>query len=735
MNEISKINMPEMTVSRRSFMGGAAGLTFAVTVVGVAGDAAEALGATGDNRLNAYITVSPDDTVTIVAPAMEMGQGIMTCLPMIVAEYMDADWDKVKVELAPSNPKLYGNPIFRGIQHTVASLSVMGYWKPLTMAGAQARQVLIDACAAKWGVSAAECSTQPGKVVHGSGKSMTYGEIAKFAKAPSEMPKVDPDKVKTPANYSILGKDVGRVDVPSKTNGTAQYGMDVQVPGMLYASIQRSPVSKAKPMSVNDADVMKVEGVKRVVKLPYGVAVVGETVEATKAGREALDVKWSEAPGDAFDSAKAIDEYRAHARKPHVAPIEWKKKGDADAGMKAAAEIKSFEFSTEHTYHAQMEPMNATAKVSADSKSAEIWASTQGPSIATFAAAKVLKTKPQNITLHPQMIGGGFGRRAQPDFVVDAVLVSKILGGGTPVKVIYSREDDVAAGRMRPMTAHKIDVGLDKDGNIVGWKHRVVGESAIGYTNPDRLKKSKGKDILVMKGSEIPFYKIANWKTEHVREKRGARLSAWRGIGAGYTKFAVEVTIDELARDQGVDPLEYRLKLAANPRVEKVLQTVADMSDWKRKRTDTALGMAFAEYNGTLSCGVAECSVDADGKIKVHNFWMSVDPGIPLHPDNIVAQMESGIIYGLSHSLKEQVTLEGGMVQQSNFHDYEVFRQSDVPNIEVKVLAGGGKATAVGELGLPSTPGAVANAIRALNGAKLRHMPFTPERVKEAMKG
>jgi len=303
------------------------------------------------------------------------------------------------------------------------------------------------------------------------------------------------------------------------------------------------------------------------------------------------------------------------------------------------------------------------------------------------------------------------------------------------VKVIYSREDDVAAGRMRPMTAHKIDVGLDKDGNIVGWKHRVVGESAIGYTNPDRLKKSKGKDILVMKGSEIPFYKIANWKTEHVREKRGARLSAWRGIGAGYTKFAVEVTIDELARDQGVDPLEYRLKLAANPRVEKVLQTVADMSDWKRKRTDTALGMAFAEYNGTLSCGVAECSVDADGKIKVHNFWMSVDPGIPLHPDNIVAQMESGIIYGLSHSLKEQVTLEGGMVQQSNFHDYEVFRQSDVPNIEVKVLAGGGKATAVGELGLPSTPGAVANAIRALNGAKLRHMPFTPERVKEAMKG
>lgn len=736
MKGTSKILAPELTVSRRGFMAGTAGLTFAFSVSGLVTEAMAAMGRDGDNRLNAYVTVHTDDTITIVAPAAEMGQGIMTCLPLIVAEYMDADWSKVKVELAGADHKLYGNPKFGGIQTTVASLSVMGYWTPLTTVGAQSRQVLIEAAAGKWGVSASEVTTEPSRAVHkASGRSMSYGEIAAFAKPPAEMPKVDPATVKTPATYRLLGKDVGRVDVPSKTNGTAIYGMDIQLPGMLYAAIQRSPVSKAKPVSVNEAEILKIKGVRRVVKLPYGVAVVGDTVEATKAGRAALETKWSEAPGDGFTSEKAIEDYRKSGRDAAKAGIVWKSKGDAAAAIKGAATVKSFEYTSEHTYHAQMEPMNATAVVAPDGKSAEVWASTQSPTLAQLFGAKVLGTAPPNVKVHPQLIGGGFGRRSQPDFVVDAILISKIVGGGTPIKVIYSREDDLAAGRMRPMTAHRIDVGLDGAGNVVGWNHRVVGESAIAYMSPERLEKSGGKDVLVMAGSELPHYGIPNWSAEHVRENRGARLSAWRGIGAGYTKFAIETTIDQLAAEAKMDPVEYRLMLLTSEKARNVVKAVADMADWKRKRKGTALGIAFSELHTSLAAGVAEVSVDSDGKIRVHNFWMAVDPGIALQPDNIVAQMESNIVYGLSQSLKEQATLNDGVVQQSNFHDYEVFRQEDVPNIEVRVMPQGGIAGGIGELGLPPTAPAVANAVRALNGAKLAHMPFTPERVKAAMKG
>ena len=734
MNEIRKIETPQMTVSRRTFLGGAAGLTFALSVPGFVSEAAAAMGKDTDNRLNAYVTIHPDDTITIVAPAAEMGQGVMTTLPLIVAEHMDADWDKVSVELAPADHKLYGNPKFGGLQYTVASLTVMGYWEPLSRLGAQTRQVLIDAAAAKWGVPASECSTGPSKVVHTSGKSMTYGEIAGFARPPQTMPAVDASSLKKPKDYRLLGTDIGRVDVPSKTNGTARYGMDIEVEKMVYASMWRSPVSKAKPLSVNEAEVLKIKGVKRVIRLPYGVAVIGETVEATRNGRYALDVKWSKAPGDDFTSATAMSEYVKTAADASRESVAWKSVGDAASALKGAASVKTFEYTSEHNYHAQMEPMNATARVSADGKSAEIWASTQGPTIAKFAAAKILKTSPAKVTIHPQLIGGGFGRRAQPDFVVDAVLLSKILGGGTAVKVIYSREDDVAAGRMRPMTAHRIDVGLDKAGNVVGWKHRVVAESPIAYTSPERLKKSGGKDVLVMAGSELPNYGIPNWQSEYVREIRGARLAAWRGIGAGYTKFAVEATIDKLAHAAGVDPVEFRLKLINNDRARNVVRTVAEMADWKRKRNGTALGIAFSELHDSMVAGVAEVSVDGDGKIKVHNFWMVADPGVALQPRNIVAQMESNIVYGLSQTLTEEMTLEDGAVQQTNFNDYRVFRMADVPNIEVRVLAQGEKPSGVGELGLPPTAGAVANAVRALNGADLTQMPFTPARVKAAMK-
>lgn len=477
----------------------------------------------------------------------------------------------------------------------------------------------------------------------------------------------------------------------------------------------------------------KSTGILDVVALDHGVAIVGYTFEAVRKARGQLKVRWRQGvPGDSLDTDKDLETYLAHARDPHRAGEVWKSKGDAATALAGAAKVLTREYLADHVYHAQMEPMNSTAVVRGDT--AEIWVGTQALTRTAADVAKAIGTTADKVKVHQHFLGGGYGRRATVEASVDAALIAKVVG--KPVKLMLTREDDVASGTFRPMTAQTIDVGLDKDGKIVGWRHRVVGEPVAAFVySPAYLKNANNKDLIFISGAELPYYAVDNHVSDHVMEPERARVGAWRGIGSGYTKFAIESMIDEIAHDKGVDPLELRLSLVANPRVRAVLQKVAEMSEWRRKRSDTALGMGFAEYFASLAAGVAEISVDRhSGTIRVHNFWAVVDAGLPLQPANIAAQVEGAIVWGLGQALKERITMANGVVQQSNFHDYEIMRLAETPEIKVEVLRSIPNPTMVGELGVPTTGPAVANAFFALTGKRLRHMPFTPERVLAALK-
>jgi isoquinoline 1-oxidoreductase subunit beta len=725
----------DFKISRRAFLGGSAGLVFALTLGMPKKAQAQAAG-----TLNAYVSIAPDGTITIQSPVAEMGQGIMTGLPMIVAEELDADWSRVKVEQSPIDAA-YHHPIFKA-QYVVASISTLGYWTPLRIAGAQARRVLLDAAAAKWGVPVAELTTEPSTVVHSpSGRRMSYGEIAAFAPAPATPPAIDPAKDLKPADkYRLVGKGVARVDVPSKTNGTARYGIDARVPGMAYATFVRAPVRDSGPMSSNADQIKKLPGIIDVVTLPHGVAVVGETFPAVRQARAQLKVSWRAGlPGDAINTDKDLETYLGDGRDPKRVGVEWKSKGDAAKAISGAAKVLSREYLTDHVYHAQMEPMNATADVRRDG--VDIWVGTQAPTRTTLDVAKALGTSPDSVKVHQQFLGGGFGRRATVETSVDAALVSKAVG--KPVKLILSREDDLWAGTFRAMTAHKIDVGLDTEGKIAGWRHRVIGEPVGDFVyHRGYIKAAKDRDVIFMMGADLPYYdKVPNWLSEHVMEPERTRVAAWRGVGAGHNKFAIESMLDELASLNKTDPIAYRLSLTDSSRARRLLEKVAEMSGWGRKRAGTALGVAFGDYGpftpkiGSLSASVAEISVnERTGVIRVHNYWVAADAGLAINPEAFKAQVESAVVWGLSGALKERVTMVNGVVQQSNFHQYQILRMSEVPAIHAEILSSGGPPTMVGELGVPGTGPSVANAFFALTGRRLYHMPFTPQRVQAALK-
>ncbi len=728
-------------VSRRTFLGASAGLAFAFSLgLGGAGLVRQAHGQTGRQTLNAYVAIAADGTITIQAPAPEMGQGILTGLPLIVAEELDADWSKVVVEQAPIGPA-YHHPIFKA-QYVVASISTLGYWMPLRVAGAQARRVLLDAAAEKWGVPAAELTTEPSTVVHAaSGRRMSYGEVASFAKVPAEPPKIDPTKDLKPVDrFRIVGKTAPRVDVPAKSNGTAKYGIDARVPGMVYATMVRGPVRGSAPTGSNADAVKKLPGIINVVTLPHGVAIVGQTFNEVRKARGQLKVSWGDAPGKGINTDKDFEAYLAAGRDLKRTGVEWKSRGNAAAGLAGAAKVVTREYLNDPVYHAQMEPMNSTASVYGDR--AEIWVGTQAPTRTQLDVAAAIGTSPDKVQVHQHLMGGGFGRRATVEASVDAALVSKAVG--RPVKLLLTREDDLWAGTFRPMTSQRIEAGLDKDGKIVGWRHRVVGELVGDFVyRPGYVKAAKDRDVIFMSGAELPYYnKVDHWYAEHIVEPERTRVAAWRGIGSGYTKFAIESMLDELAHENRADPLAFRLSLTDDPRARRVLEKAAAMSGWGKPRpSGTALGLAFAEYGifapkiGSLVAAVAEISVDRQtGRIRVHNYWVAADAGLAVNPGAFAAQVESAVVWGLSAALKERVTMVNGVVQQSNFKDYEILRMAEVPNIQVEVLSTGPSPTMVGELGVPSCAPAVANAFFALTGKRLRHMPFTPQRVLGALK-
>lgn len=729
-------HIKNLDVSRRGFMAGTAGLTFAFSVGGfMTAKSTDVHAASNRADINGWITIGTDNSISVAAPAAEMGQGVFTSIPMVVAEELDADWSKVSAFFPPPIPKKFGNPGFGGFLVTVASRSISGYWDKIRMHGAEVRRVLMEAVAAKWNVPLAELSTEPSMVVHKkSGKKISYGDIAKFAKAPKEMPKLTAADLKKPSEFRIIGQDIPRLDVPLKATGQAQYGMDVQVPGMLYAAILRTPQDGGTPEKVDDSAALKIKGVTQVIPLRNSVGVLGTSFEATQAGKAALKVTWKSGVTAGFNNDKVLPEYTKRAKNTSEAGLPYKNDGDAKKAIAGAAKVVSAQYQSDYTYHAQMEPMNITALVNEAGDGAHLWLGTQAPNLAALVASKVLKTKPQKIRISQQFLGGGFGRRVMPDLIPDAVILSKITK--KPVKVIWTREDDLLSGKLRPMTAHHLEAGLDKDGKIIGWRHRIVGEAVTASLGQKaRLKKMKGLDPLTLEGAKHT-YDIPNQHIEYLREHRDIALAAWRGIGAGYNKFVIEAFLDEVAHAQGTNPVDLRLAmLKDNPRAIRVIEETVKMSSWGKKPGDTALGFVYADIWGTHTAGVIEISLNRkSGKIKVHNFWTAVDPGIAVQPQNIVAQTESNVIYGIGQTIKERVTFEDGVIQQSNFHDYHVMRMSEVPEIHTKVISTNNKPTGIGEIALPLIGGAISNAMFALTGKRMRHMPFTPERVKAALK-
>jgi len=733
------VNAPAMnrTMNRRDFLGAAAGLTFALTI---APDAlslideafADAPDSSAPYAPNVWLKIAPDGTITMVSPAAEMGQGSFTSLPVIIAEELDADWTKVRPVFPTDwDDKKYGNPGYNYTFQTSASASVTGYFTSLRIAGAQARRVLLEAVAAKWAVPVAELSTEPSVVMHkSSGRRIGYGEIAAFAKVPEKLPAIEEADLKPVENFRLIGTDIARIELPLKVTGKARYGMDVQVPGMVYAAVLQSPYPGGAPVQVDDARARAVPGVTDIFKLPGGVGVIGTTVEGTQAAKNLLRVSWSDAPGARLDSERALEDLGAIGRDKSRDGVAYEKTGDAKAAMTSAKSVFRGEYRTRYVYHAQMEPMNATAAVSADGQSAEIWVGTQASTSLLNGVARLLQTERSKITLHQQFLGGGFGRRGNHETVYDAVRLAK--AAGKPVKLIWTREDDLTFGKFRPMTAHHIEAGFDAGGKLVAWHHRIVAESVLAFVSGDPTPR---QDRIVMKGSPAVQYPVANKLAEHVIEDRGARLSPWRGVGNGHNAFAIESFVDEMAKEFGKDPVAFRLELSEGvPRMQHLIRVVAEMSDWTRKHNGTALGIGTMVKDDTLAAGVAEVSLDrATGKIKVHNFWAAVDAGIAVQPRNLAAQTEGSIVYALGSVLREKITIKDGRVLQSNYSDYEVARMSDVPNIEIKIVSTANKPTGGGEEGVPLVACAVGNAIAALTGVRLRELPFSPDHVRGAL--
>ena len=748
---------PVVPTTRREFVRGM-GVTFAVGATGIIGACsmepsgenapAPAGGRNAEITPNAWVSISADDVITIQFGGTEMGQGTMTSLPLVLAEELDADWDRVQVETVTGHDPVYGNPAFGyygfPILYTAGSQTLRGYFNAMRQAGAQARRFLLDAAAVEWGVPVVELETEPSRVMHpASGRSMSYGQIAAIAEVPETLAEVDESEYKSADEYRYLGKDVARIDVPAKSDGTAKFGIDAQVPGMVYASILRTPVEGEEPLDVNDTAARAVDGVTDIVSLPYGIAVVGDTVEATIWGKNALEVTWSETSRFRnVEQTRDLNEYEARARDLNFStdnPL-WQDVGDIDAAFAAADQIIDAGYRTDPAYHAQMEPMNATASVSEDGKSAEIWVSTQTQSLTVMGAADALDTTIDRITVHPMYIGGSFGRRAEfrQKYVDDALFVSREIG--KPVKVIWSREDDVKDGCFRPLAAQYLRAALDAEGHVVALQHRVATPNVLRYMNEPRWKLTRGPrrtSGLSMGGAGTTRYDIPNIRAEHLNMDRCSRVAAWRGVAESYTRFALESFIDEVAHMQGADPLAYRIALTRNdPSGRAVLEEVGRMAEWSRARKGSALGVALSEFGrGSVAAGIAEVSVDErTGAIQVHKYWMVIDAGFIVAPRNTEAQMEGNIIFGLSNALKERITISGGSVDQSNFYDYQVMRMNEVPEIQVKALSNNKPPGGVGELGLATTGAAVANAVFAATGARVRELPLLPDRVLAALR-
>ena len=715
------------SISRRGFLKAAGGVTFAIAAYALVPklpvfDTADASGEFVEKKVSAWVHLRSDGKIIIYNPSAEMGQGSMTALPLILAEEMDADWSDVIIEQSPIEPEIYGSRGFGGRPRmiTVGSRSVMSYYESLRLAGAQVRQLLIAAAAKKLGVPATDLKTKPSEVIHPeSGRKLAYGDLAESIDTDTELPAVSPSALKDPKDFRLIGSEkVPRFDIPAKTNGEAMYSMDVRLPNMAHGVISRSPVNGARPTLKNESQIRRIKGVINVVVLDHGIGVIASSIESALEAKGELKIDWSEGSASKHYSARDLKKYAEVASDPSKSSRVLDEKGNVREALRKAPRTYSADYLNDHAYHAQMEPLNAVVAVAADGKSAEVWAASQAPDGARSAAASALGLDRSAVKLNQMYLGGGFGRRSNSDYVHEAALLAKTVK--QPVKLMWTREDDLTYGQFRPASLQRLEAGVTANGTVSAWHYTIVGT---------------GRGLLTS-GTASAFYDFENYRIERRDVEHGIRTKHWRAVGHGPNKFAIESFIDEVAVGEGVDPYKFRRRLMAkHPRAVKVLDTVAEMSDWSSKpEKGRARGIAFGERSRSLCAGVCELSVGDDGRIKVHKFWVALDCGTAVQPDNIVAQSEGCILMALGNVLYESVNIKDGRVIETNFDGYRIARIEDTPDlIDIKILDSDGPPTGVGEAALPIVGGAVANALFALTGKRLRHIPFTPERVKKAI--
>jgi isoquinoline 1-oxidoreductase beta subunit len=670
-----------------------------------------------DVAVNAFVRIGTDESVTVIAAHSEMGQGVYTSLPMLLNEELQADWSKIRVEAAPVD-KAYNHPVF-GMQMTGGSTTSPAEWERYRKMGATARLMLVEAAAKQWGVEASSCRAEKGIVTHAAtGKHATYGSLANAAAQltpPVNVP------LKNPKDFTLVGKPTRRLDTPSKINGTAQFGLDVSLPGLLTAVVARPPVFGGKVGKLDASETLKVPGVKAVHQVPSGVAVIAERFWPAKLGREKLVVEWDLGPNAGLSTDKMLQGFRETALKPGAIA---KKTGDPEAALKTAAKTITAEYDVPYLAHAMMEPLNCVVDLRADR--CEIWTGTQFETVDAANAAKVAGLPPEKVQIHTTLLGGGFGRRANPnsDFVVEAVHVAK--AAKAPVKVVWTREDDLRGGWYRPMWHDRFVAGLDVTGDPIAWTHTIVGQSIMQGTLFESFGIKDGIDSASVEGAADLLYGLPNLQVDLHTPKIGVPVQWWRSVGHSHTGFSVEAFFDEVAHAGGKDPYELRRKLLANqPRMRAVLELAAQKANWGSK-LPPGMGRGIATHFSFDSyvAQVVQASVEKNGTVRVHRVVCAVDCGLVINPDTVKAQMEGGIIFGLTAALKTEITLKDGRVEQGNFHDYQMVRMFESPEIEVHIIPSGENPTGVGEPGVPPVAPALANAIFAVTGKRVRRLPI-----------
>ena len=720
----------DLTTSRRRFLIGATasggGLVVGYRLAGApafaTGPAAEA--PTADNPFAGYLRIGADGRVTVFSAHFEMGQGTYNGLATLVAEELDAAWDQMDVVGAAGNTALYGNLAWGGTtQGTGGSTAMTSSFERYRRAGATARAMLVAAAAEAWGVPVDEVTVAEGVVSHPGGHSATFADLAEAAAA---MPVPQDVRLKDRADWRLIGnEDLPRYDTRPKVTGQEDFTIDIRLPDMVTAVMIHPPRFGATLVSFDATEARALPGIVDVVETPRGVAVVGEHMWAALQGRERVAVEWDHSGVEARGSQALLEEYRRLAEAPGDAAA--RQDGDVEAGLAGAATVLEATYEFPYLAHAALEPLNAVARMNEDG-TLEVWGGHQVPDIYQAAAAQVAGIAPEQVRLHVMKSGGSFGRRAvaDADVIVEAVSIAKALGWRVPVKVQWTREDDTRAGRFRPMYVHRLRAGLDQDGRLVAWHNHIVGQSILRGTPFEGYLVHNGVDLTSVEGAHNLPYAIPHQRVEATTTDVGVPVLWWRAVGSTHTAFAVEAFLDEVAEAAGQDPVAFRLSmLADHPRHAAVLRLAAEKAGWDQPAPEGRFrGVALAESFSSYVAQVAEIAADPSGRITVERVVCAVDCGTPINPDQIRAQMEGGIGFGLGAILRSEITLTDGHVDQDNFHTYEVLRIDEMPHVEVHIVPSDAPPTGVGEPGVPPIGPAVVNAVYAATSTRHRSLPL-----------